>query len=150
MKETRQKTGAPTPVSIARRQAILDHLNAHKLQTMHQISAALRCSQRTVSTYMREMKASKEVRIAGEHRNGKATTPLYNAMVIKTTQRMPKADTTTKVLSNVTKQVRPGHIQHLGTQRNHPLPDAGGQGRVSGGFGVMSTLGDGALSVALG
>ena len=146
----RQRAKPPTAVSIARRQAILDHLNAHSMQTMHQISTALGCAQRTVSAYVREMKAVKELRIAGEQRIGKATIPLYGALVRETTQQMPKVNAVSSTLSVVTKEIRPGHIRHLGTHRERPLQDAGGQGRIGCGSGVVSTLGDSAMRIALG
>ena len=132
-----------------RRQAILDQLNNRGHQSARQLSEALQYEQRTVSTYLREMKGAKEVRVAEERLCSTGVVPFYEALVTTTHATMMMSDDGQKTRVNVTREIRPGHTQHLGTQRNRPLQNAGGQGRCAGGFGVASTLGGGPLFVKL-
>lgn len=136
-------------IPTARRQAVLDQLNKHGAQSARQLAEALKAEPRTVNTYLRELRTDQEIKVAREEKRGNIVVPFYEALVAKTHVPPPPVVEEPETLSEVTRVLAPGHIQHLGTHRRRPLQDAGGQGRIGAGSGVASSLGGGPLFVKL-
>lgn len=143
------KTQKRAAIPTARRQAVLDQLNKHGAQSARQLAEALKSEPRTVNTYLRELRTDKEIKVAHEEKRGNIVVPFYAALVTKTHVPPPPVVDEPETLSEVTRAIAPGHIQHLGTHRRRPLQNPGGQGQVGAGSGVASSLGGGPLFVKL-
>ena len=122
-------------IPMKRKQAILDHLNEHGKSSSRQIGGALGISKGAVNSYLREMRIAQEV-LAHEVYQGRVLAVTYTALVTKTATglRIPAH-------KGVTRTTAHGGIVHLGTERDHPLPNAGGQGNIRYDFGIQSSAG---------
>ncbi len=101
-------------------QRILDYLNEHGERTTAQIAEALQYTRRVTQTYLQELRRHTEVR-SNERQEGRIMVWTHQALATKTTvTRRPEV---VKPAPPV-----PWRYVHLGTQRDHPVPNQRGQG----------------------
>jgi len=111
-------TAASTKVATKRRQAILTYLNRHGPQTATTLCEKLGLHKCTVRAYIRDMKDCGEISSV-ESMSGFRRIMLHTALVKKT-----MVDEKPVIKSELWKTT------NLGTHREHPLPNARGQGAV--------------------
>lgn len=117
-----------TPVK--RRQSILDYLNEHGPSVVTQICAAVEIHRKTITSYLRDMRNAGEISVS-ETWHGRLMEVKYTALVQQTKFQV-------KVPKHKAGQTSRG-VVHLGTERDHPYPNQGGQGAVRYDFGIQSS-----------
>ena len=126
---------ASTPA--LRKQAILYFLNTNGESNRQQIEEYVGISKGTTNRYLREMRNDDEVAVH-EAYQGKVLIVTYTAKVLHTTTGVRTTVPKKKSLTYVSER---GGVVHLGTERDHPLPHAGGQGAVRYDFGIQASAG---------
>lgn len=120
---------------FARRKEVLDYLNSHGAATCAEVCAELGWSKSTGIKHLKDLRAMGSV----------ARTDAFVAVYTATGKEQ---DTTVfrrgpAIRQPAQREARtgPGVTVHLGSSREHPLPNQGGQGAVRQRVGVQSTAG---------